>query len=306
MQTEDKAQRPWYRRARYVLPLAVVLVLLAVSLLPLYPRHVSTDQKALNKTVLYFAKSYDKVTGLVPEVPNGTTFWIYSDNYLATLALHRYDASNSSTRNFATAVEYAFNGYAATLPPGVSQNPYSALNSTTGHFGCTTNYTLTWSSGNMPIGTSPQDTIKTTSVVPTGDCASQDYADILFLQAINAYKNGDVATANQDYALAKADFDGKGLADLAYTSPASSSFGIYQTYKVALYVYADKCMAKDAGDPNFSLLNSTLIHMQDKTTGGFYAGYDQSLDHGTTTVNTETTALVALALEEILNPSIGC
>lgn len=300
-------KKPWYKRARYVIPLAIVIVLLVVSLVPVLPTYVSPDQKSLNKAVGYFAKYYDVKTGLIPSTPNGTTYFLYSDNYLASVALQRYSTTNSSTLDFSEAVYAALSGYASTLPPSLLRSSYTTLNSTYSYFGCTSNYTIGWRTSNgTSIPIRGADDIETVSISPVaGSCASENYADLLFLQAIYYYKQGNTTVSSQYYNRAVEDFDGMGLADLAFTLKNSTSYGVYQTSNLALYVYADACMAKSNTDPNFPFLNSTLVHMQDPATGGFFAGYDSDLQH-VTGVTTQATALASLALEEIVSPSIGC
>jgi hypothetical protein len=106
------------------------------------------------------------------------------------------------------------------------------------------------------------------------------------LKAICAYRSGDVAQALQEYGLGKGMFDGVGLRDLPYNQTHQ-----YQTYKLALFVYA----ADVLNQPVNGTALSTLLSMQ-APIGGFYTGYDAYYSHAGTFTNTETTSLAILAL----------
>jgi hypothetical protein len=301
MQT-DGSNTPWYRKKRYLVleVLLVVLIVLSVAsaLLPVPPK--SSDQSRLDRTIGYFVHNYDTKTGLISETPGGNTYWLYSDNYLAQLAILRDDPSNSSTAQFAQALYVALEGYTATLPPSLNANQYTALNSTSASFGCSANYTLSWAQGATVHPGNGSVILKTAANDNGPSCSSQNYADLLLLQAVYSHRLGNSTTALDYYRLAAADFDGKGFADAAFDGTT------YQTYKLALYVYASGCLGQSASDANFPAAKHALFMMQDNSTGGFYTGYDSSFSHAGTTVNTETTALAALAIDQSLHPTAAC
>jgi len=85
-------------------------------------------------------------------------------------------------------------------------------------------------------------------------------------------------------------FDGVGFRDLPYNQTHQ-----YQTYKLALFVYASVVLDQPI---NVTAL-STLLRMQ-ALSGGFYTGYDASYSHGLLT-NTETTSLAVLASQNVEN-----
>jgi hypothetical protein len=302
----ETVRNPWYKRRRYQVIAAVLIVLLVLSALPYFegPGPKTPEQARLDKAISYFVDNYNFTTGLIPETPGGNTFWLYSDNYLASLAVSRYAPGNETMTEFAQALEYSLAAYASTMPAKIL-NQYEALNSTDTSFSCSNNYTLSWSPAGSGSSLGTDATVIETTVndgSPLCAAPSQNYADLLFLQAVYFHRVGNSTAALEFYSLGAKDFDGNGIKDAAFTSPGPGQ-GEYQTYKIALYIYASVCLGQSASDSNFATLNRTLLSMQDNATGGFYTGYNQALQHGMTTVNTETTALAALALEQLISPS---
>jgi len=302
------ASRPWYKKRKYQFLLLVLAALLLLSFLPyLYHPPLTASQVRLNKTIDYFAHNYNLTTGLIPEFPGSHTFWLYSDNYLAALALSRYDPRNGPTSNFASALETAIGGYRATLPLPQLWNQYTALNSTSTSFNCSMNYHLSWlatNGGDSPGG--GRAMLKTTANDQGDTCSSQNYADLLFLQAVYYHRLKNESAAMQFYQRGASDFDGVGIKDLPFKTLGSGSFNAYQTYKLALYLYAGSCLGTQTSDPNYPGLLSILLKQQDNSTGGFYTGYYSLTLPSSPHPNTETTALAALALELIIRPSSSC
>ena len=301
--------KPWLSRRRNQILVVIVIVVIAISALAYFTTGPppTPNQVALNKTVDYFVNAYNYTMGLVSETPGSNTFWLYSDNYLASLALGRYDPSNQSTTSFSLAISEAIGSYAATLPGSYVMSQYTALNSTSASFQCPQNYSLSWASseGTAPPGQGSAY-VETTANNGGNSCASQNNADVLLLQAVYYYDHADSTTALNYLHEAAGDFDGKGFADLAFTATNSSTVGQYQTYKLALYVYASTCLGQSGTDSNFQKIFGLLLQQQDNSTGGFYGGYGPTLEHGLAPVNTETTALAALALEAVISPSADC
>jgi hypothetical protein len=288
----------------------MIIVILVIALLvvsqfvfpPSSPK--SADQQRLDRTITYFVDNYDARIGLIPEYPGNSTYWLYSDNYLAALAVSRYDPTNESTSNFGSALYAALEDYSATIPSFLVQSQYTALNSTSASFRCSTNYVLAWLNGTREAQGTPPVVLKTTANDGPPKC-SFGYVDLLLLQAIYYHKLGNLTASSTYYEDASADFDGVGFADIAYTNPNSTSHHVYQTYKLALFVYASSCLGHTTGS-SFETAENLLFALQDNSTGGFYTGYTASSPRGGTGVNTETTALAALALEQLNHPSSSC
>jgi len=128
-----------------------------------------------------------------------------------------------------------------------------------------------------------------------------EYADIMLLKAINESLWGDSVKANAYYDVADALWDGKGFAD-AGNHPDHDD---YQTYKVALYIYASKLLGRVASD-NYTQAAYVLPLMQKhggvvpETDGGFSTWYtwDDSSPIAQGSTNVETTTLAILALDQ--------
>lgn len=299
--------RPWYKKRRYQFLIFVLAALLLLSFLPyLYHPPVTASQARLDKTIDYFTHNYNFTTGLIPEYPGSHTFWLYSDNYLVALALSRNGPSNGPTSGFASAIETAFGGYWATLPPSLRQNQYTSLNSTSTSFNCSMNYELSWSAANQSSTARGTASLKTTANDLDNTCSSQNYADLYFLQAVYYHRLKNDSAAVRFYQLGASDFDGVGIKDKPFNTQGSGSFNSYQTYKLALYLYAGSCLGTQTSDPNYPKLLSILLIQQDNSTGGFNTGYSSLTLPSPPHPNTETTALAALALELQIRPTSSC
>jgi hypothetical protein len=88
-------------------------------------------------------------------------------------------------------------------------------------------------------------------------------------------------------------FDGRGLVDESYKDGSGSEHGIYQTFKLALYLYA-----LQATGTYYYGAESNLFRSQGPD-GGFHTGYDQTGTHAGTIENVETTSLVTIAISGI-------
>lgn len=302
--------RPWYTKFRYVLLVGVLAVLVVVSLVPLAPSAPKTrNEVALDRAIAYFVNNYNYTVGLVPASPGSQVYRLSSDNYLTSLALKRYSSSNQTTTSYGAVIFTALSGYESTLPAALKQNQYSALNSTEASFGCPADYTVSWSTGGQAAVGNGSVVMTTTANNQSPSCAGQNYADLLFLQAVYYHRLGNSADAAAQYQAGAKDFDGTGFVDLADQGSAPA----YQTLKVALYVYATICLGEQANATSLPAAESTLLAMQSNSTGGFAASYGPNLTSlnaagvsPTSGVNTETTALAALALELMISPSSAC
>ena len=287
---------------------AALVILVVVLFIPVPTGPVSPHQAALDNAITYFGSNYNIRNGLISETPSGSTYWVYSDNYLAALAASRYSTQSSGYSNFARALLEAMYGYVSVLPEALSSNQYTALNSTATSFNCSRDFALGWADSSNGSALGPgQASIKTSANVGSPSCASasDNYADILFLEAVYYHRLGNGSAATHLYALGAADFNGTGVVDKAYTDPASASYHRFQTYKLALYVYSSVCLSQQPGGGALPGAESTLLRQQDNFTGGFATSYTNSgAPQGG--VNTETTALAALALELMINPTAPC
>jgi hypothetical protein len=281
-----------------VVTILVILVIGGVSLLtssscpyPAPPTSLQASQTRTNSTGIgssirdaadYLIRNFNPEVGLIPETPGSATYWLYSDNYLAALALQQYGAGNSTIVSIAGLIS---NSLRADLPGHLEgvMNQYLVLNSSSPcQFHTSRPYTL------MTF-----DTAKINATLNNGTAllSESQYADIAFLNAICLYREGNASGAMAAYDAGRAMFDGSGLRDLPFDQTCQ-----YQTFKLALYVYAGAIL----GEPVPQSAVSALLSVQAQG-GGFYTGYNSTFSHQRTLTNTETTSLAVLALNAVLN-----
>lgn len=242
------------------------------------PINYSLDQN-LSSASGYLVANYNPELGLIPETPGSPVYWLYSDNYLADLALAQYQG-NATMPRVAANISQSIEMY---LPVPDVGNQYAVLGSNgVCSFPAALSFTLATVDGAQIM------TVKNNG---TGVLNTADYADIDFLNAICQYHHNNMTGAILAYDEGMEMFDGAGFRDLPYNQT-----GQYQTYKVALFLYASATL----GQPIDTAALSVLLKLQ-APNGGFYTGYDASYSHGTTMTNTETTSLALLALEACEN-----
>jgi len=237
----------------------------------------------ITSAVNYLTSTYNPHLGLIPETPNSSAYWLYSDNFLAAWALSQYPNASAAVAHTAANISQSISDYHL----GNIVNQYEAMQvSSSCVFHAANNYTVS-SSGGVQI--------KVIVNNGTGILNHTQYADIAFLDALCQNSHGNTSAALAAYNIGAKMFDGTGLRDLPYNQTQQ-----YQTYKLALFIFA----AADLNQPINLTALSTLLRMQ-AASGGFYTGYDAGYSHGTTMTNTETTSLALLALEMVVNQEPG-
>lgn len=269
---------------RIVVGLLVVLELLLL-VMPILQSQVfaqnTLDQPALLTAVNYLVENYNSTVGLIPEVPGGNTYWLYSDNYLASLALERYDSQypwNLTITNIAANIEGNLSKYIAGVPNVLNQ--YMVLDSPIAAFNTSNSYTVSNYAGAV---------INITLNNGIGVLYPANYADIAFLEAIYYNNASQVKNANDSYQIGVKMYDGNGMSDSVFQTGAQK--GQYQTYKLALYIYASEALGYQFPQS----AEADLLRMQGAS-GGFYTGYDANFSDNGTNTNVETTSLAILAL----------
>src|SRR6266571_4210604 len=91
--------------------------------------------------------------------------------------------------------------------------------------------------------------------------------------------------------------DGK-IVDNPYNGGPGSGHGIYQTFRLALYLYALQATGTYYYGEEQSLFRSQ------GPDGGFHTGYDQTGTYAGTQENVETTSIVIIAISSLTTPSI--
>jgi hypothetical protein len=275
--------------------MVLVIILLVVNAFTLYWAYsVQTTVSTLTITVsshtrapplvgakatTFLVSNYNLQIGLIHETSNSNTSWLYSDNFLATIALHQVGPSDPYLMAIANNISATIQSYAARL--GGATNQYMVLsNSWKGPCGF-------GSAGSYTVAQTSNGQIKVALNNSTGTLSDSTYADIAFLTAVCLQNQGNHSEALTAFNLGAGFFDGTGFAD----APFADSGGQYQTYKLALYIYASRLLSQPVNQAALAM----LLKMQ-APDGGFYTGYYPDLTHGSTMSNTETTSLAILAL----------
>ncbi len=246
-------------------------------------------KSALSDAINYLVMNYNSTVGLIPEIPHGNTYWLYSDNFLASLALERYSnyTGNITYANIATKIVSSISGY---VNMSSVLNQYLVLDSSIEvnvsiFNNASSNLLFQYYSGNN-AGAVINITLNNGPI----ELNSTQYADIAFLEAFYFSKNNDPNNTLANYQFGQITYNNIGTNDSVFYGNDSQN-GQYQTYKLALYIYASKFL-------NYSFPQSAevnLLKMQ-APSGGFYSGYDTCFSNNGTDTNTETTSLAILAL----------
>jgi|GEM_PF-2796137 parallel beta-helix repeat protein len=261
---------------------------------------------AVERGVSYLAASFNDAVGLISNSPDSAslrnTYYLYSDNYLAAVALWNYAPGDSALTVIVRSINGTMTADLSTVKDAANQ--YEALTTSTCAFS---------GSKDFLVKTLGQAGILTTVNNQSAKWLSADnYSDIAFLEAAcyyRQYTNGNssaLTDAKNAYAAGTSTLKGLCFEDEAFTNPDSASHGECQTYKLALYVYASELLGESYPQSAASLLlRMSAPSRIDK--GGFYTCYGTNLKWilacGT---NTETTALAILALSPVpaANPPV--
>jgi hypothetical protein len=135
------------------------------------------------------------------------------------------------------------------------------------------NYTVLWEVHNA-TGTLP-------------DCT---YADVTVYTGLQLKLEGNTTGVQHEMDCLALMFDGRGMADEAYKDGSGSEHGIYQTYKLALYLYA-----RQASGTYYYREENNLFRSQGPD-GGFHTGYDEIGTYAGTQENAETTSIAMMAI----------
>jgi hypothetical protein len=139
----------------------------------------------------------------------------------------------------------------------------------------------------------------------SGFLSPNDNADVAFLGAIYEWNWGNNGTGNEEKANTFYDVgvgfwdDGKGFNDLTFKASGSDK---YETYKLALYIYATD-LGRQGHSKSYNDSLAILLAMQQDGTGEFMKGgfstkyrVNDNTPIATDSTNAETTSLAVLAL----------
>jgi len=245
---------------------------------------------------------YNSTLGLVESYAQSHVYYIASDNLLAASAL-LLDCSSAQAQSIGQNITHTISlccsngddlmhesllGTNIPLPIHNATIPTIA-NSTTGElFHGTTataaggNYTVLWERHNG------------TGILP--DCA---YGDVAVYTALQLNRDHNMTGTQHEMDCLNKMYDGRGVIDEAYNSTASSEYHVYQTFKLALYLYA---LYNISHTYNFTAIDTLLL-----TQGpglGFYTGYLAAGRYDNMTYeNAETTSIAMITLTSLNPPS---
>ncbi len=249
------------------------------------PKNRSIIALSIDSGLKYLYNEYNSSVGLVFNSPDNSqlrsTYWLYSDNYLTALSFSM--SGNSTLEALSHNIFSSISKYSQNHD---TINQYEVLTAPVFGFYASKDF-LFYKNGSEEI----LSTVNNQSSTPL---SSSQYADIGFLEAIYYLRTGNKAMAMGAYSNATSTWNGIGFADLPYTSTSSSSYGKYQTYKLALYIYTSRLL-NITYDPTAL---KTLLGLQ-ASDGGFYTCYSQNGSDDGCLTNTETTALCVLALQSL-------
>jgi hypothetical protein len=233
----------------------------------------------LDSARIYVKSMYNSSLGLAKENDVLERYWLWSDNFLASLALSKSDPTIS--KNLSITLQQYKNQFKIEYP-----SAWAALgdNNNNGSIGIV--------SFNTPSDVHLTDKIWYTTYDGKDQLRCRDYADIAFLKSVYLYKNNRFDEARYCYNLGVSMFDGKGFRDKAFDSNA----GRYSTYKLALWKIADNTTPFGTNDSR--IVDKILVAMQDSCTGGVYTHYRADLSRPLDSKpNVETTSLSIMAFD---------
>jgi hypothetical protein len=243
-----------------------------------------------------FLKSlYNPALGLVRSTPDGNIYYVTSDNLLAEKALSSCDPTISQAINQSISsccdrgydgMHEAYLGVKIPLPIHTSTTITVADSSQGRLF---RNVTPATAGGNYTV---LLEVHNNTGIFP--DCT---YADVTVYTALELKLEGNTTGVRHAMDCLMLMFDGRGLVDEPYKDGSGSENGIYQTYKLALYLYA-----LQATGAYYYGEEDNLFRSQGPD-GGFHTGYDQTGTYAGTQENAETTSIAMIAISNLSTTS---
>lgn len=288
------------RRTSKVLTILVIVLLIGTA--AIYQSTITgqqTDNQSISsKAVTYLINSYNYTMHLFPETSANTVFYITSDNLLAYYAIKDHNST------IADDLRVSLMGYTSVynLPVGTDNLPISFKHEAI---------------IGQALNGSIHDAIPHQLLVPNATgytiyseradattVAATSYADILAIQGLSYCELNQSANAQTCYNQMMTYWDGHGFADDAYTNPNSSSYHICATYKLGLALLLSNKLDINNATLDEQMLNTIKTCQLDN--GGVRTDYTFN---GSITpsgsVNTETTAIIAIATSTLSQTSNG-
>jgi hypothetical protein len=285
-------------RANLLLVILFSATLLAsLTSTPVVAQPVSSSllQQKTQLACSFLKNLYNPMLQLVRTTPTSNVYYIATDNLLAVKALSSCSLATSQAINQSISsccgrgydsMHEAVLGASIHLPIN-SAATYTVANSTANKL--YRNITPTAAGGNYTVF---WEIHNSTRALP--DCT---YADVAVYTALELKREGNTTGVQHEMDCLALMFDGRGLVDESYKDGTGSEHGIYQTYKLALYLYALQTRGS-----YYYVQQDTLFRSQGPD-GGFHAGYDQDGTYAGTQENAETTSIAMIAISGLSTTS---
>jgi hypothetical protein len=243
----------------------------------------------------YLKNLYSPSLQLVRSSQNSTIYYIASDNLLVESAISSCDPTTSKAINQSISsccdggydrMHEALLGAKIHLPINTA-TVYTVANSTAGNLfrgvspATSGSYVVLWEIHNS-----------------TGTFSDCTYADVTVYTALEMKLESNTTGSQHEMDCLATMFDGRGMVDEPYKGGSTGERGIYQTFKLALYLYGLQKISRSY----FYGLEDNLLRLQGPD-GGFHTGYDQIGTYAGTQENAETTSIVIIALSSLSTTS---
>lgn len=271
-----------------------VVFLLAGSIVPVRATETSEVRERIEGACGFLVGLFSQPLGLVRETLSKQVYYVASDNLLAWRALEVCGFSEESElilRSVWSCCGYGYGlsmmheavlGEAIPLPVHVA-NVYRIADSSTGRLfrdvsaaEVGSDYVVLWEVHNG-----------------TGILSPSDYADVAAYTALELDSQGDRTGALSILDVLDGMWKGAGFVDEPFKKSQPGEGGLYQTFKIALYILV---LTRLSLPVPLGILD-VLLQMQGPD-GGFHTGYDSTLNYTRTDENAETTSLAIIALDQ--------
>jgi len=253
------------------------LLFLLLFGLVIVPEPVLTEhEQDLEKAATFLQNQYNQTLQLCAESPTppwNNNYWLWTDNYLAYEALKFYNETMAN-EIYSKLQEYGY----------MKNYAYEALFK---------------QSINLPFQYSHTYILKNDSgytiavdLFNVGTFSDWDhYCNLLILAALSEYwRCWYDPQVLYYFNKAAAMWDGTGIIDEVNNEPEDFFYGLYETFKLALLLYAERILGQSLSYHNTA--ESIIWQLQNASNYGIHNLYNGSIDPLTSGANVETTSLV--------------
>ncbi len=275
-------------RGLFLLTVAVLGIVGSAAGQPFVYQYLPSLEGRMQDACRFLSSLYNPALGLVRETKESTVYHISSDNLLAQRAIEPCNPNatqsirstlatccqNGTSKMHEALLEMSIGLPIRTAAVSILANSSSGLLFNGIQPSVSGDYTVFWEVHNG-----------------TGILSPGTYADVASYIGLEHKRRGNQTGVSEMMESLNVIFDGQGLVDEPYQNGTLAERGIYQTFKLALYIN----LITREGIPVYPGLVERLLRMQDAD-GGFRTGYDHAGTYAGTLANAETTSIVLLTL----------